>query len=119
MKVYKFFDKYSNKLIKKNYTLAGIKCALKSKYSWCDRYSHNLEVVEYELKEVRRLSVDEAKQLNTKDINNKYLELLKIARDKSFVVEFESPTAGTIWFGFGEGAEFNTLDEAIESMNKH
>ena len=118
MKVYRLSNPHSNKLWNKTYTLGGLKAALRTSY-WCNTMSSKLEVVEYELKEVRRLSLDEAKQLNTKDSNNKYVELLQIARGKSFVVEFESPTAGTVWFGLGEGAEFNTLDEAIESMNKH
>ena len=121
MKVYKFFDKYGNKLIQKTYTLVGIKCALKSRYSWCDKYSHNLEVVEYELKEVRRLTVDEVKQLNTKDSNNKYLKLLDLVSTKSgLTIEFYDYNTGSVWIDHGSNSiEFNSLDEAIEIVSKY
>lgn len=121
MKVYKFFDKYSNKLIQRTYTLAGIKSALSSRYSWCNKSSDNLQVIEYELKEVRILTLDKVKELSNKGNTNKHLELLELLTTKSgLTIEFYDCNTGCVWTDHGsDSIEFNSLDEAIEIVSKY
>lgn len=120
MKVYRLANFAINKLWNKTYTLGGLKTALRTSY-WCNTMSSKLEVVEYELKEVRRLSLDEVKQLSTKVNTNKYLELLDLVSTKSgLTIEFYSCNTGAVWVDYASNSiEFNSLDEAIKIVNKY
>ena len=123
MKVYRFVNDVTNKVIQKTYTLAGIKCALNHKYSWCNhKRVASFKIIEYELQETRRLTKDEVKQLNNKSIS-KYEELLSLT-DEYITVEFTGKTQGVVkcrgeivgLVGVTEN-KFNSLDEAIEIIN--
>lgn len=125
MKFYRFADKNKNTEFYKSYTLAGIKSALGLRHSWTKSNSYNLEVIEYEAKEVRRLTVNEVKQLNNKDSNNKYLELLKLMKSKeNLTIEFNTDISGQILKNIDEYNQetvkrFSSLDEAIDIVSKY
>lgn len=127
MKVYKVFNKYTNKLVQKNYTLGGLKTALNAKYSWTRFNTQDLEVIEYEAKEVRRLTVDEVKQLNTQQLKDKLVYLIDLVSNKSRLdVQFSTNTTGYIWeekvddnLTYYDKYDFNTLDEAIDIVSKY
>ena len=124
-KVYRFVstknNRYNiNKLWTKTYILSGIKTAIKLS-NWVSDNKDYIEVVEYELKEVRRLALEEVKQLNNKTNTNKHLELLElISSTFGITIEFYSCSTGTMWIDNGSNSiEFNSLEEAIELVNRY
>ena len=123
IKLYRFYNNTNKHLITKFYTLSGIKSLLNNKRSYLNN-SHKLadrEVIEYELKEVRRLELDEVKQLSNKINTIKYLELLELVTTKSgLTIEFYDCNTGSVWTDHGSNSiEFNSLDEAIEIVSKY
>lgn len=117
MKLYQFNNKDFNKQQNKFYKLASIKLAIINKHNWL-RWYDNIEIIEYEAKEVRRLTVEEVKQLNNKNYKDKVIELLELASNKDIGVNFFNKNTGEIRVN-RNFIEFNSIDEAIRIVTAY